>query len=461
MDRFLCPRSQLCHTFVKLIYLETYGCQMNMADSEVVGGILAAEGYGFTNDMAKADVILVNTCAIRDNAEQRIYGRIGLFGSFKKKRPGTLIGILGCMAERLRFKLIEEEQLVDLVVGPDEYRKLPRLIEDAYVGEKGIATRLSRVENYEDILPLRTDGISAWLSVMRGCDKFCTFCVVPFTRGRERSRSLESVVREVRDLAARGFKEVTLLGQNVNSYRDGNYDFADLMQHVAAVDRTMRVRFTTSHPQDMSDKLIETIATTENICKSIHLPVQSGSNRILELMNRTYTVERYLELIEKIRNAMPRVSITTDIISGFPSETEDEHRMTIALMRHVRYDGAYTFKYSPREQTKAWEMKDDVPEDVKGQRVFEISQLQQRISLELNRQLIGTVERVLVEGPSKKSEEEWTGRTDTNRTVVFPQNGVTAGEYVHVMIERCNAATLFGKQVGAAADPAISEAVGW
>jgi tRNA-2-methylthio-N6-dimethylallyladenosine synthase len=365
------------------------------------------------------------------------------------------------MAERLRFKLIEEEQLVDLVVGPDEYRKLPRLIEDAYVGEKGIATRLSRVENYEDILPLRTDGISAWLSVMRGCDKFCTFCVVPFTRGRERSRSLESVVREVRDLAARGFKEVTLLGQNVNSYRDGNYDFADLMQHVAAVDRTMRVRFTTSHPQDMSDKLIETIATTENICKSIHLPVQSGSNRILELMNRTYTVERYLELIEKIRNAMPRVSITTDIISGFPSETEDEHRMTIALMRHVRYDGAYTFKYSPREQTKAWEMKDDVPEDVKGQRVFEISQLQQRISLELNRQLIGTVERVLVEGPSKKSEEEWTGRTDTNRTVVFPQNGVTAGEYVHVMIERCNAATLFGKQVGAAADPAISEAVGW
>ena len=432
---------------MKLVYIETYGCQMNLADSEVVGGILAKEGYGFTQDMSQADVILVNTCAIRDNAEQRIYGRIGLFGTYKKQKPGRLIGILGCMAERLRFKLVEEERLVDLVVGPDEYRKLPSLIENALVGEKGIATRLSRVENYEDIVPLRTDGISAWLSVMRGCDKFCTFCVVPFTRGRERSRSLQSVVDEVRDLVGRGFKEVTLLGQNVNSYGDGTYDFADLMRNVAAVDRTLRVRFTTSHPQDMSDKLIETIATNDNVCKYIHLPVQSGSNRILELMNRTYTIEHYLSLVERIRKAMPGASLTTDIISGFPTETEDEHRMTVELMRHVRYDGAYTFKYSPRENTKAWEMVDDVPEEVKGQRVFEISQLQQNICSELNQPLIGTVERILVEGPSKKSENEWSGRTDSNRTVIFSRSDEQAGEYADILIERANAATLFGKRV--------------
>ncbi|MBX2991549.1 MAG: tRNA (N6-isopentenyl adenosine(37)-C2)-methylthiotransferase MiaB [Bacteroidetes bacterium] len=437
---------------MKRVYIETYGCQMNMADSEVVGGILARQGYGFTNDMSAADVILVNTCAIRDNAEQRIYGRIGLFGTYKKQRPGTLIGILGCMAERLRFKLVEEEKLVDLVVGPDEYRKLPELIENAFVGEKGIATRLSRVENYEDIVPLRTDGISAWLSVMRGCDKFCSFCVVPFTRGRERSRSLASVVEEVRNLAERGFKEVTLLGQNVNSYSDGEYDFADLMRSVAEVDRTMRIRFTTSHPQDMSDKLIGTIAANSNICKYIHLPVQSASNRILELMNRTYTIEHYLGLVEKIRTAMPDASLTTDIISGFPSETEEEHRMTVELMREVRYDGAYTFKYSPRENTKAWELVDDIPEDVKGQRVFEISQLQQKISQELNQKLIGKVEQVLVEGPSKKSDEEWTGRTDTNRTVIFSKNGEASGEYVDILIERCNPATLFGKRAGSHSD---------
>ncbi len=437
-----------CQIPMKRVYIETYGCQMNMADSEVVGGILAKEGYGFTNEMSSADVILVNTCAIRDNAEQRIYGRIGLFGTYKKQKPETLIGILGCMAERLRFKLVEEEKLVDLVVGPDEYRKLPSLIENAFVGEKGIATRLSRVENYEDIVPLRTDGISAWLSVMRGCDKFCTFCVVPFTRGRERSRSLQSVVAEVRDLSARGFKEVTLLGQNVNSYQDGNYDFADLMRSVAEVDRTMRVRFMTPHPQDMSDKLIETIAANDNICKYIHLPVQSGSNRILELMNRTYTVEHYHGLVEKIRETIPTASLTTDIISGFPSETEEEHKITVELMREVRYDGAYTFKYSPRENTRAWEMVDDIPEDVKGQRVFEISEMQHKISFEINQNMIGTVERILVEGPSKKSEDEWTGRTDTNKTVVFPKNGEEPGEYIDVMIERCNSATLFGKRVG-------------
>lgn len=430
---------------MKRVYIETYGCQMNVADSEVVAGILKKEGYGFTQELSDADVILVNTCAIRDNAEQRIYGRLGLFGSYKRKRS-AVVGLLGCMAERLRTKLVEEERVVDLVVGPDEYRKLPLLIENAFAGEKGIATRLSRVENYEDIEPLRTDGVSAWLSVMRGCDKFCTFCVVPFTRGRERSRSLASIVNEVRNLAARGFKEVTLLGQNVNSYRDGEHDFADLMQHVATVDRTMRIRFTTSHPQDMSDKLIETIATNDNICKYIHLPVQSGSDRILRLMNRTYTVEHYLRLVERIRSAIPGISLTTDIICGFPTETDADHRMTADLMRHVRYDGAYTFKYSPRENTKAWSMKDDVPEEVKGERVLEISELQRRITLELNQRLVGTMERILVEGRSKKSEEEWMGRTDSNKTVIFPRTTEQVGTYVDIRIERCTSATLFGQR---------------
>ena len=452
MDKFELPQSGHIVSYpvmLKQVYIETYGCQMNMADSEVVGGILNEAGYRFTNDISNADVILVNTCAVRDNAEQRIYGRLGLFSRQKKERPGLLVGLLGCMAERLRFKLVEEERVVDLVVGPDEYRKLPSLIQQASGGEKGIAVKLSRVENYEDVLPLRTDGVSAWLSVMRGCDKFCSFCVVPFTRGRERSRSLTSVVNEVALLADKGFKEVTLLGQNVNSYQDGEFHFSDLMQRVAAVDRTMRIRFTTSHPQDMSDRLIETIATNVNICKYIHLPIQSGSDRILGLMNRTYTVEHYLHLVAKIRAAIPGVSLSTDFISGFPSETEDDHRMTMTLMNEVLYDGAYTFKYSPRENTKAWEMADDVSEDEKGRRVMEITDLQHSISLALNRRMIGTAERILVEGPSKKSTAEFTGRTDANKTVVFPQRDERAGDYINVRVNRVNSATLFGERIGA------------
>jgi tRNA-2-methylthio-N6-dimethylallyladenosine synthase len=348
------------------VFIETYGCQMNVADSEVVGGILVEYGYVITGEPEEADVILVNTCAIRDNAEQRIYGRLGLFGRYKKEKPSIVIGMLGCMAERLRFKLVDEERRADLVVGPDEYRRLPALVDRAFAGEKGIAVKLSRVENYDDIVPLRTDGVCAWISVMRGCDKFCSFCVVPFTRGRERSRSMTSVVDEVASLAQQGYKEVTLLGQNVNSYRDADVDFADLMRSVAGVDRSLRVRFMTPHPQDMSDRLIETIASNENICKAIHLPLQSGSDRILRLMERTYTVEHYLGLVEKIRTAMPDASLTTDIISGFPTERIDEHQMTMALMNEVKYDGAYTFKYSAREHTKAWELTDDIPEDEKG-----------------------------------------------------------------------------------------------
>jgi tRNA-2-methylthio-N6-dimethylallyladenosine synthase len=429
------------------VFIETYGCQMNLADSEVVLSIMHERGYRRTHDLAQADVVLVNTCSVRENAEQRIFGRLGHLRRHKRERPGVVIGILGCMAERLRTKLIEEENVVDVVVGPDEYRKLPDLLEGAANGRKGIAVKLSRVENYDDIVPLRTDGISAWISVMRGCDKFCTFCVVPFTRGRERSRTIASVVREVEDLAARGFKEVTLLGQNVNSYRDGEYDFADLLVSVAAVDPTVRVRFTTSHPKDMSDKLIETIAQYDNLCNYVHLPVQSGSDRILELMNRTYNRRHYLNLVKKLRSAIQDVSLSTDIITGFPTESEDDHRQTIDLLEEVRYDGAFMFRYSPREQTPAYKMGDSVPNDVKIRRLNEIIELQQRISHGNNQTLLGRTLEVLVEGESKRSSEEWTGRTDTNKVVVFPRANVQVGEYVNVRINRATSATLFGEVV--------------
>jgi tRNA-2-methylthio-N6-dimethylallyladenosine synthase len=431
----------------KNFYVETYGCQMNVADSEVVLSIMTGAGYGRTLRADDADVIFINTCAVRENAETRVYGRLGDFKHLKKSNPGVVVGVLGCMAERLRKDLVETESYVDLVVGPDEYRRLPELVESAVEGEKGIAVRLSRVENYDDIVPFRADGISAWISVMRGCDKFCTFCVVPFTRGRERSRSLTSIVREVGSLSGRGFREVTLLGQNVNSYLDGSNDFADLLAAVARVDRSIRIRFTTSHPQDMSDKLVGTIADNPNVCNYIHLPVQSGSDRILDLMNRSYTAAHYLRLVEKIKKTIPGVSLSTDIIAGFPTETDEDHRATIALMKEVGYDGAFTFKYSPRENTKAWIMSDNVPETVKVERLNEIIEVQREISFQRNQGLIGRTVEVLVEGESKKSTNDSCGRTDTNKMVILPRNGFASGEYIHVQIERANSATLFGSHV--------------
>ncbi|MGH2567038.1 MAG: tRNA (N6-isopentenyl adenosine(37)-C2)-methylthiotransferase MiaB [Bacteroidota bacterium] len=430
------------------VYIETYGCQMNVADSEVVLSIMHTAGYRHTTELARADVVFVNTCAVRENAEERVYGRLGDFWHYKKENPGIVVGVLGCMAERLRKNLLQSESYVDLVVGPDEYRQLPELVENAIAGEKGIAVRLSRVENYDDIIPLRTEGINAWVSVMRGCDKFCTFCVVPFTRGRERSRTLHSVVREVEQLSAHGFKEVTLLGQNVNSYSDGAFDFADLLASVARVDRSIRVRFTTSHPQDMSDKLIETIAGHENICNYIHLPVQSGSDRILRLMNRTYNADHYLKLVKRIKDAIPGVSLSTDIIAGFPTETDDDHRKTLDLLRHVGYDGAFTFKYSPRENTKAWQMGDGVADEIKVRRLNEIIELQREISWRKNQELIGQTVEVLVEGPSKKSAKDYCGRTDTNKMAVFPKGAMKPGDYYNVKIERANSATLFGTAIG-------------
>jgi tRNA-2-methylthio-N6-dimethylallyladenosine synthase len=429
----------------KQVYIETYGCQMNVADSEVVLSIMNNGGFAVTQDAGAADVILVNTCSVRDNAEQRVRQRISALKNYKRQKPGVIIGVLGCMAERLRTELIDRGNVVDLVVGPDEYRKLPDLVADAFGGERGIAVKLSRVENYEDILPLRTDGITAWVSVMRGCDKFCTFCVVPFTRGRERSRSLVGVIEEVRRLSERGFKEITLLGQNVNSYNDGEFDFADLMERASRVDRSIRVRFMTPHPQDMSDKLIRVIADNENICKSVHLPVQSGSDRILTMMNRSYNVGHYLDLVKRIRETIPGVSLSTDIIAGFPTETVDDHKQTLDLIQTVGFDGAYTFKYSPREHTKAWEMADDVPDEIKAQRLNEIIELQQTISFDRNRTLLGTAADILVERESAKSSTDWMGRTDTNKVAVFPKGSFRLGEVVPIVIERCNSATLFGK----------------
>lgn len=436
----------------KRVYVETYGCQMNVADTEVVLGLLDKDRYEVTNSPDDADVVLINTCSIRENAETRVYGRLGEFKRMKRSKPDLIVGVLGCMAERLRSDLQGEKsrsvgQIVDLIVGPDEYRKVPELLSSAWHGAKGIAVQLSRVETYDDVVPLRTDGVSAWISVMRGCDKFCTFCVVPFTRGRERSRSFANILQEIEVLSLRGFKEVTLLGQNVNSYRDGAHDFADLLREVAQIDRSLRVRFTTSHPQDMSDKLIHTIADQSNICKYIHLPVQSGSDRILSLMNRTYDSGHYLRLIKRIKAAMPTISLSTDIISGFPTETEDDHRRTMDVVEEVQYDGAFTFKYSPRENTAAFTMTDDIPDDVKAMRVNDLVELQQSISHRKNQIHVGEVVEVLVEGVSKKSEAEFHGRTDGNKIVIFPREALVTGQYVRIAIHRANSATLFGTPV--------------
>ncbi len=419
---------------------------MNTADTELVMGILNNNGYDFAKDVHSADVVFLNTCSIRENAEQRIYGRLGNLKTLKEKKPQMVVGILGCMAERLKKNLIEERKLVDIIVGPDEYRRLPELMDVVYGGGKGIGVKLSRTETYDDIIPYREEGLQAWISVMRGCDKFCTYCVVPFTRGRERSRSLESIVKEVEHLSAKGFREVTLLGQNVNSYDDNGNDFADLLAAVASVDTGIRVRYMTSHPQDFSDKLLYTIAAHKNLCNYIHLPVQSGSNRILELMNRTYTVEHYLTIIEKAKKIIPGVSFSTDIIAGFPTETLEDHLMTLELMEKVKYDGAFMFKYSPREGTKAFRMGDDVPEEVKSKRLQQIIELQHRHSLELNTELIGKTEKVLVEGFSKKSDKFFAARTDSNKIVVIPiQDGIVEGDYVEVKIDRVTSGTLFGE----------------
>jgi len=430
------------------VYIETYGCQMNLADTEIVNGILQKSGYSVNNNIDNSDIILLNTCSVRDHAEAKINQRLNELKRYKQKNPSLLIGVIGCMAERLRTELLDSKKQLDLITGPDEYRNLPRLIENVLeTGERGIAVRLSRVETYDDIVPLRKEGISAWLAVMRGCDKFCSFCVVPYTRGRERSRNLGGVVHEVTQLWKDGFKEITLLGQNVNSYRSGENDFADLLRACAIAVPEMRIRFTTSHPQDLSVKLLETIAAHDNICSYIHLPVQSGSNRLLNLMKRSYNIEHYMGLIEKAREIIPDVSLSTDIIAGFPTESEEDHKMTLEVIKEVKYDGAYMFKYSPREHTKAYELKDSVDDEDKTRRLKEIIDLQTQISLERNSAMVGRKYEILIESLSRKSDRMYTGRTDGNKSVIIPVNGFKPGDRIMVKIIKANSATLFGEPV--------------
>lgn len=438
----------------KKFYIESYGCQMNFSDSEIVASILHAEGYGLTNNYENADLILLNTCAIRDNAEQRVRNRLKEFISVKKNKPEALIGMLGCMAERLKSDLLEQEKLVDIVCGPDAYRDLPKLVASADEGQKAVNVLLSREETYSDISPLRLDsnGISGFISIMRGCDNMCSFCVVPFTRGRERSRNAFSIVAEAAQLFERGFREVTLLGQNVDSYKWENPEtnetitFAELLIMVAKVDPLLRVRFSTSHPKDMTDDVLYAMANYENICNYIHLPVQSGNSEILDKMNRTYDREWYMNRIEAIHRIVPDCGISTDIITGFCTETEEQHRDTLSLMELVKYDLAYMFFYSERPGTlAARKFEDDVPHEVKIRRLNEIIALQAKHSLERNQNDIGKTFKVLVERRSKKSEADMCGRNDQNKMIVFPAQNSKPGDYVNVKVEHVTSATLIGK----------------
>ena len=436
----------------KKIYIETYGCQMNVGDSEVIFSILGKEGYERTESMDDADVILANTCSVRDNAEQRIWGRIEVFHKQKEKRSGVVVGIVGCMAERLKDKLLDTHK-VDLVAGPDSYRTLPTLLRDIAPDKPQINVMLSHEETYADIVPVRTDrnGVSAFISIMRGCNNVCSYCVVPYTRGAERSRDPQTIVDEARDVFSKGYKEVTLLGQNVDSYNwkpaEGEgCDFPKLLEMVARISPELRVRFATNHPKDISDGLIETMARYDNICNHIHLPVQSGSDRLLEKMRRRYTAEWYLERVAMIREVLPGCGITTDVIAGFCSETEEDHQQTLELFRKVGFDYAYMFYYSERPGTlAARHYPDDVPLDVKTRRLNEIIALQSELSLKSNQNDIGKTFRVLVEGPSKKNPEELCGRSGSNKMCVFPGKGHKAGDYVDVKVLSCTSATLIGK----------------
>ena len=434
----------------KKLFIETYGCQMNAGDSEIVVSIMQDHGYRYTEDISEADIVLINTCSIRDNAEQRIWGRLSAMRQIKKRKPNLIVGIIGCMAERLKEQLIEKGTGVDIVAGPDSYRSLPDLVRTAEDGAKGINVELSKEETYAEIAPVRLDrnGVSAFIAIMRGCNNFCSYCVVPYTRGRERSRDCNTIVAEARTLFENGYREVTLLGQNVNSYCYGEVGFPELMAMVAEISPLLRVRFATSHPKDISDRLLEVMARYENICKAIHLPAQSGSNTMLDKMNRKYTREWYLERIAAIRHYMPDCAITTDLISGFCGETLEDHEATLSLMREVGYAGAFMFKYSERPDTfSARHFADDISEEEKTRRLNEVIALQNQLSIESNEAEVGLIRQVLVEGTSKRSEEQLCGRTSQNKMVVFDRGNHTAGDYVLVNITGCSSATLFGEEV--------------
>ncbi|MBT8252764.1 MAG: tRNA (N6-isopentenyl adenosine(37)-C2)-methylthiotransferase MiaB [Flavobacteriaceae bacterium] len=450
------------------LYIESYGCQMNFSDSEIVASILSEAGFNTTNNIEDADLVLVNTCSIREKAEQTVRKRLEKYNAIKRINPGMKIGVLGCMAERLKSKFLEEEKMIDLVVGPDAYKDLPNLIAEVDEGRNAVNVILSKEETYGDIAPVRlnSNGVTAFVSITRGCDNMCTFCVVPFTRGRERSRDPQSILSEIQDLWEKGFKEVTLLGQNVDSYlwyggglkkdfekaseiqKATAVNFAGLLELCAKSQPKMRFRFSTSNPQDMTLDVIETMAKYSNICKYIHLPVQSGSDKILRAMNRQHTREEYFNLINNIREIMPDCSISQDMIAGFPTETEDDHKDTLSLMEYVKYDFGFMFAYSERPGTLAErKLNDDVPEDIKKRRLNEIIQLQQKHGLYRTRQHLGKIEEVLIEKPSKKSNEHWSGRNSQNTVVVFPKEHYKVGEFVDVKITDCTSATLIGEAV--------------
>ena len=452
------PFLQDTNTYKKYFHIESYGCAMNFSDSEIVASILNKEGIGATADLHQADLILVNTCSVREKPEQTVRKRLTEFRKLKKRKPGLLIGILGCMAERLKAKLLEEEKLVDLIVGPDAYRTLPYLIAEAETGQKAVNVLLSLEETYADISPIRLDsnGVSGFISIMRGCNNMCSFCVVPFTRGRERSRDPFSVVAEAQDLFDRGFKEVTLLGQNVDSYywkdevTGEEITFARLMEMVALVSPKLRVRFSTSHPKDITDDVLFTIAKYNNICNYIHLPVQSGSTTVLQRMNRTYTREWYLGKIDRIKEIIPDCGLSSDVISGFCGETEEDHQETITVMEYSKYDLSYMYFYSERPGTLAAKRyKDDIPLDVKKRRLQEIVDVQYRLSRESNERDLGKIFEVLIEGNSKKSEDEWMGRTSQNKVIIFPKGNLSLskGDYATVKVLSCNKATLIGEVI--------------
>lgn len=455
------------------LYIESYGCQMNLNDSEIVASIMEKEGYNLTQELKSADLVLVNTCAIRAKAEDTVRKRLEKYNAVKEDNPKMKVGVLGCMAERLKSKLLEEEKIVDLVAGPDAYKDLPNLVKEVESGRDAVNVILSKDETYADVSPVRlqSNGVSAFVSITRGCDNMCTFCVVPFTRGRERSRDPRSIIREVNDLAAKGYKEITLLGQNVDSYlwyggglkkdfkkatdeqKANAVRFSGLLELVARAQPKMRIRFSTSNPQDMTLDVIDTMASFDNICDYIHLPVQSGSDRILKRMNRLHTREEYFELIDNIRARIPGCGISHDIMTGFPTETDEDHKDTLSLMERVKYDFGYMFAYSERPGTyAARKIEDDVPEKVKKQRLTEIIQLQRKHSLERTKQHIGKVEEVLIEKESKKSDQEWAGRNTQNTMVVFPKKHYKVGDFVNVEIKDCTSATLIGEAVGYSED---------
>jgi len=453
----------------KKLFIESYGCQMNFSDSEIVASILANEGYNTTQNLEEADLVLVNTCSIRDKAEQTVRKRLEQYNAVKKINPSMKVGVLGCMAERLKSKFLEEEKIVDMVVGPDAYKDIPNLLKDVDEGRDAINVILSKEETYGDIAPVRlnSNGVTAFVSITRGCDNMCTFCVVPFTRGRERSREPQSIMEEIRDLYGRGFKEITLLGQNVDSYlwyggglkkdyekatdmqKATAVDFAQLLDLCATTYPKMRFRFSTSNPQDMHEEVIHVMAKHHNICKYIHLPVQSGSTRILKEMNRQHTREEYMELVDRIYKIIPDISLSQDMITGFPTETEDDHKDTLSLMEYVKYDFGYMFAYSERPGTlAARKMEDDVPETVKKRRLQEVVDLQQRMAMERTKRFVGQTVEVLIEKTSKRSDAHWSGRNSQNTTVVFPKENYKVGDFVMVKIADCTSATLIGEAIG-------------